>query len=86
MDKKQRKRRAAVAATALLEWRDRMAREEARNRMAKEIAEREMTTRYERTVAEMRTQLEERPRAASQTTCTMVAGMVNGAGATGALK
>jgi hypothetical protein len=59
MDKGQRKRRAAVGAIALLEWRDRMAREEARDRMVRANAEREMTMRYERMIAEMRRQAEE---------------------------
>jgi hypothetical protein len=55
MTKAQRKRRAATAALALLEWRDRMARENA----DRENAEREMVMRYELMVAEMRRQAEE---------------------------
>ena len=49
MDKGQRKRRAATAALALLEWRDRMRRENA----DREEIERETTMRYELMLAEM---------------------------------
>jgi hypothetical protein len=55
MTRAQRKRRAATAALALLEWRDRMARENAE----RENAEREMAMRYQLMVAEMRRQAEE---------------------------
>ncbi len=46
MDKQQRKRRAVIGAISLLEWRDRMAREDARDRVAREKADREMMMRY----------------------------------------
>jgi hypothetical protein len=55
MTKAQRKRRAARGALALLEWRDRMHREEA----AREEAERETMVRYETMVAAMRRQAED---------------------------
>lgn len=54
-DRAQRKRRAATAALALLEWRNRMARENAE----RENTERETAMRYELMVAEMRRQTEE---------------------------
>jgi hypothetical protein len=59
MTKAQRKRRAVIGAIALLEWRDRMAQEDARDRRAKEIADRETALRFETMVAEMRRQVEE---------------------------
>jgi hypothetical protein len=84
MDKGQRKRRAVIGAIALLEWRDRMAREDAKDRMARETADRETMMRYERMIAQMRAQADA-PRAARQTTCVLVKGMVHGNGAAGAL-
>ena len=63
MTKAQRKRRAVIGAMALLEWRDRMAEEEARNRMIRANAEREMAIRYETMLAEMRLQAEDAARA-----------------------
>jgi hypothetical protein len=58
-DRAQRKRRAVIGAIALLEWRNRMAEEDARNRMTREDADREMVMKYQLMVAEMRRQAEE---------------------------
>jgi hypothetical protein len=52
---RKRHRRAVIGAIALLEWRDRMRRENA----DRERAERETTMRYERMVAEMRAEAAE---------------------------
>jgi hypothetical protein len=84
MTKAQRKRRAVVAALALLEWRDRMAEEEARNRMIRANAERDVTARYEIFIAEMRTQAEA-PRVASRQPCMLITASVSGNGAAGAV-
>ena len=80
MDKAQRKRRAAVGAIALLEWRNRMARENTE----RENVERETMARYAIFIAEMRAQAD-KPRAPSRTTCVLIKGMVHSAGAAGAL-
>ena len=80
MDKAERKRRAALAAVALLEWRDTMRRENAE----RENAAREVQTRYEFMLAQMREQADA-PRTASSTPCTLVAAMVHGNGAAGVL-
>jgi hypothetical protein len=55
MDKAQRKRRAVIGAIALLEWRDRMTRENTE----RENVEREMMARYAIFIAAMRAQAEE---------------------------
>jgi hypothetical protein len=55
MTRAQRKRRAAIGALALLEWRVHMARENA----DRENAEREIMARYQLMIAEMRAQVEE---------------------------
>jgi hypothetical protein len=84
MTRAERKRRAATAALALLEWRDRMARENA----DRENAERETTVRYGLMVAAMQAQADEfgnRPRRESPTRCDLVSAMVHGNGAAGAL-
>ena len=79
MDRERRKRRAVIGAMALLEWRDRMARENA----DRENAERATMMRYYLMIAEMRAELDE-PHAASHTPCVMVAAAVHGNGAAGA--
>lgn len=58
MNKAQRKRRAAVGALSLLEWRDRMRRENA----DRANAERETMVRYETMLAAMRRQAEDAAR------------------------
>jgi hypothetical protein len=87
MTRAQRKRRAVIGAIALLGWRNQMASEDAKNRAAKENAEREMMMRYDRMIAEMQAQADEfwKPRAASQTPCKLIKGMVHSNGAAGAL-
>jgi hypothetical protein len=80
MDKAERKRRAAVGALALLEWRQRMIRENTE----RENADREMALRFDTMIAEMRAQADA-PHAASRATCVLVKGMVHSAGAAGAL-
>jgi hypothetical protein len=62
MNKAQRKRRAVVGAVALLEWRDQMAREDARDRAQRANAEREVTARFETMLAAMRRQAEDAAR------------------------
>lgn len=83
MDKAQRRRRAMIGAMALLEWRDRMAEEEARNRTTRAKAERETAAQFDLMIAEMQAELDA-PRAASHTPCVMVAAAVHGNGAAGA--
>jgi hypothetical protein len=87
MTKAQRKRRAVIGAIALLEWRDRMAREDADREMVRAKYEEMVRARYDLMVAEMRTQADEfwKPRAASQTPCKLIKGMVHSNGAAGAL-
>ena len=80
MTKAQRRRHAVLGALALLEWRDRMRRENAE----RENADREMMTRYEFMVAEMRAQADE-PRAASRTPCKLAIAAVHSNGAAGVL-
>jgi hypothetical protein len=80
MTRAQRKRRAVIGAIALLEWRDRMRRENA----DRENAERETMVRYDLMVAEMQAQADE-PRAASRTICKLIIAMVHSNGAAGAL-
>jgi hypothetical protein len=80
MNRAQRKRRAAIGAIALLEWRTSMARENG----AREKAEREMMQQFDGMIAEMRAQAD-KPRAASQAPCTLITAMVRGDGAAGAV-
>jgi len=67
MTRAQRKRRAVIGAIALLEWRDRMAREDADREMVRAKYEEMVRARYDLMVAEMRTLADEfwKPRAAS---------------------
>jgi hypothetical protein len=83
MTRAQRKRRAAIGAIALLEWRDRMRGENA----DRENAERETMMRFELMVAEMQAQADEfwKPRTASQTPCKLVTAKFRGDGAAGAV-
>jgi hypothetical protein len=80
MDKAQRKRHAAIAAVALLEWRDHMARENAN----RENAEREVTVRYGLMIAAMAEEAD-KPRAARQTPCKTITAKFRGDGAAGVL-
>lgn len=80
MTRAERKRRAATAAVALLEWRDQMRRVET----ARADAERTMTARYETFIAEMRAQAD-KPHVASQAPCKLTMAMVRGDGAAGVL-
>ncbi|MGB6398374.1 MAG: hypothetical protein WBF73_22215 [Bradyrhizobium sp.] len=81
MTRAERKRRAVIGAIALLEWRDRMARENA----DRENAEREMMARYELTLEEMRRAVSEPHPLASPTPCKLIMAMVHSNGAAGAL-
>jgi hypothetical protein len=82
MDRAQRKRRAIIGAMALLEWRDQVAREEARELARRANAERAMTARFELMIAAMRVQADA-PRAASRAPIKTTVAMVCGNGAAG---
>lgn len=84
MDRAERKRRAAVAAMALLEWRARMAKENA----ARENADHEMELRFFIMLAEMRVQADEFWKRGTSKTALISAGAsasVHSNGAAGAL-
>jgi hypothetical protein len=83
MDRAQRKRRAMIGAMALLQWRDRMAKENAEREMVQAKCEEMVRAKYERMIAEMRAQADA-PRTASHTTpCKLVAVAVHSNGAAG---
>jgi hypothetical protein len=80
MTKAQRRRRAVIGAIALLEWRDRMRREN----VDREDAERKTMVQYELMIAEMRAQADE-PRTASRAPCKRITAAVHSNGAAGVL-
>jgi hypothetical protein len=82
--KAERKRRAALAAVALLEWRNQMASEDARNRAAKENADHKKMQRYEQMIADMQVEAG-KPHAASQVSCKMITANFRGDGGVGIL-
>jgi hypothetical protein len=82
--KAERRRRAALAAAALLDWRHHMSVEDAAKRTAKEIADHESMQRYKSMITSMAEEAN-KPRTRSQTPCMMVSATFRGDGAVGAV-
>lgn len=84
MTRTQRKRNAAVAAMAILDWRDRMARENTE----RVNAELEIMARYEIMLQQMQAEAERfrKLRIEHRAICTLVTAMVRGDGAAGAIE